>query len=189
MNHSETENGVVTTGITIFYSEFYARLDLEDSSGRFDAILSKSIGRGAMNKLAAKGAILLRIIKYVVEISSDTPEVQKSLNKLGKSHLSRGIRPYQYAVFINVLIATISSRLGEKANNNTMEAWVNLFAFVFRTMLPPALGNTVNEREISINTASNFSTTEAQKAEEEDKAKAKVLRKYLKTHVIERSDL
>jgi hemoglobin-like flavoprotein len=149
------ETGVQTSGITVFYREFYDRLDLMDSSGRFDAVLSQ---HGAKeNAMAAKGAILLRIIKYIVNIVCDNDRTQLSLLMLGKSHQQKGIRPWQYSTFVIVLLQTISSRLEDLATTDTMEAWVNLFAFVMRSMLPVAIKGQVVETEISVNTSSEFS--------------------------------
>jgi hypothetical protein len=71
---------------------FYARLDEQDITGRFDAVLSRNASYE--NKLVAKGAILIRIIKYVVSIEKDSREVQYNLYMLGKSHSYKGIRPW-----------------------------------------------------------------------------------------------
>jgi hemoglobin-like flavoprotein len=151
------DTGVQTSGITVFYREFYDRLDLMDSSGRFDAVLSKH--SSSENAMAAKGAILLRIIKYVANISGDNDRTQLALLMLGKSHQQKGIRPWQYSTFVIVLLQTISSRLEDLASNDTMEAWVNLFAFVMRSMLPVAIKGQVVETEISVNTSSEFNNS------------------------------
>jgi hemoglobin-like flavoprotein len=132
MEASVVEHGVTTTGVTLFYNEFYNRLDQVDTAGKFDAVLTRSISKGAMNIMAAKGAILLRIVKFVLEIETDCLEVQKKLTNLGKSHAGKGIRPYQYAIFVSLLVQTISSRLETNATNVVMEAWVNLLGFVTR---------------------------------------------------------
>ena len=164
------DTGMMTSGITVFYHEFYERLDVMDSSGRFEAVLSKHAT--GTNKMAAKGAILLRIIKYVLNIYEDSNQTQLALYMLGKSHQQKGIRPWQYSTFIIVLLQTMSSRLGTKATNDVMEAWVNLFAFVMRSMLPPAIAGQVVETEISINTSSEFSAGNiAQEVEEVEQIK------------------
>jgi hypothetical protein len=67
-------------------------LDAHDSSGTFDALLSRH--SNGTNKIVAKGAILLRIIKFVIAIEGDSPDVQGRLTALGKSHSKRGIRPW-----------------------------------------------------------------------------------------------
>jgi hemoglobin-like flavoprotein len=159
------ENGISTSGVTVFYKQFYARLTLFDTAGEFEAILTKNT-HGA-NKMAAKGAILLRIMKYILLIDGSQKEQIKSLVELGKSHAKKGIRPWQYSTFIDVLIQTVSSCLQEKATDNTMSCWVNLFAFCFQTMLPHAIKNQVNECEIHVNTATVF-----QKEAVADKKKA-----------------
>lgn len=142
--------GNLISGITVFYDEFYARLALFDANGNFETILVKhSTGQ---NKIAAKGAILIRIIKFVLLIVEDNKKVRQSLDALGRSHTSRGIRPWQYSIFVEVLLSTISSRLGTGATNDVMEAWVNLFAFMLKAMLPLAIRGQVQTKEFNINT-------------------------------------
>lgn len=132
----EVEGGTIS-GMTAFYNEFYERLKSFDSAGQFDAILSRhSVG---LNQIAAKGAIILRIVKFVVRLKVDSPDNDLLLIKLGKSHAQKAIRPWQYSVFVQTLLNTISSRLGRNATSDIMEAWVNLFAYVMRGMLPQAI--------------------------------------------------
>ena len=50
-----------------------------------------------------------------------------------------GIRPWMYSAFVQTLLLTISSRLGHRATHDVMEAWVNVFAFVLKRMLPAAI--------------------------------------------------
>jgi hypothetical protein len=78
------------------------------------------------------------------------------LHMLGKSHAQKSIRPWQYSVFVQTLLITIASRLGGKATSDVMEAWVNLFAFVMKSMLPQAIRGQVVETELNINTSSEF---------------------------------
>jgi hemoglobin-like flavoprotein len=61
------------------------------------------------------------------------------LYMLGKSHLQKAIRPWQYSVFVQTLLNTIASRLGNDATSEVMEAWVNLFAYVMQGMLPASI--------------------------------------------------
>jgi hemoglobin-like flavoprotein len=136
--------------------EFYERLDTQDTSGRFDAVLSRN--SSGDTKILAKGAILIRIVKFVIAIEKDSREVQYNLYMLGKSHSHKGIRPWQYTVFIQCMLLTLSSRLGIAATSDVMEAWVNVFAFVCKSMLPPAIENQVVETEINVNTSSEFAS-------------------------------
>jgi hypothetical protein len=125
-----------------------------DSSGRFEAVLSAHTS--GTNKIAAKGEILIRIIKFALSITGDNPAVQLQLYMLGKSHFQKRFRPWQYSVFVDALMYTISSRLGGEATHEVMEAWVNLFAFILRSMLPQAIKGSVLETEICVNTSSEF---------------------------------
>ena len=141
------------SGMTAFYNEFYERLAMFDTSGKFDAVLTRH--SGGQNQIAAKGAIILRIVKFVVRIKSDSQN-DMLLYMLGKSHSQKAIRPWQYSIFVQTLLNTISSSLGRDATSDVMEAWVNLFAYVMRGMLPPAIKGQVVETELNINTSSEF---------------------------------
>ena len=146
--------GPPVSGMTAFYNEFYERLEAFDSSGKFDAVLSRH--SSGMNKIAAKGAILIRIVDFVLKLREDNKQTAVLLYMLGKSHAQKAIRPWQYSVFVQTLLNTISSRLGTNATNTVMEGWVNLFAFVMQSMLPPAINGQVVETELNINTSSEF---------------------------------
>lgn len=148
------DDGCQISGMTAFYNEFYQRLQMFDTSGKFDAVLSRH--SGGQNQIAAKGAIILRIVKFVVRINVDSKQNDMLLYMLGKSHSQKAIRPWQYAIFVQTLLNTISSRLGKDATSDVMEAWVNLFAYVMRGMLPPAIKGQVVETELNINTSSEF---------------------------------
>jgi hypothetical protein len=143
-------------------------LDVFDSAGKFDAILSQHVGSNS--KIAAKGAILIRIVDFVSKITENNKQTQMVLYMLGKSHANKAIRPWQYSVFIQTLLNTISSRLGVDASSRVMESWVHLFAYVMQHMLPPAIDGRVVETEVNINTSSAFSegniAAEVQEAEE-----------------------
>lgn len=146
------EDGSTQSGITIFYNDFYERLAMFDSSGRFDAVLSRNTS--GQNKIAAKGAIIVRIVQFLLQIEEDSEKVQLSLFMLGKSHAQKGIRPWQYSIFVQTLLISVASCLGRHATNDVMESWVNLFAFVMRSMLPEAIKGQVVVTEMNINTTS-----------------------------------
>lgn len=150
----ETGEGPSISGMTAFYNEFYERLRMFDSSGKFDAVLSRH--SGGQNQIAAKGAIILRIVKFVVRIDVNSKQNDMMLYMLGKSHSKKSIRPWQYAIFVQTLLNAISSRLGIHATSDVMEAWVNLFAYVMQGMLPPAIKGQVVETELNVNTSDEF---------------------------------
>lgn len=171
-NEIEDQYGGKISGMTVFYDEFYHRLEQFDSKGQFEAVLSRHAASGS-SKIAAKGAILVRIVRYVLAIRVDTKQTQMMLYMLGKAHSTRNIRPWQYSIFVQTLLLTISSQLGTNATNEVMEAWVNLFAFVMRSMLPAAIRGQVVETEININTSSEFDAGRvAEEVAELEEAKA-----------------
>ncbi|CAN0402502.1 unnamed protein product, partial [Ectocarpus fasciculatus] len=145
--------GNMTSGITAFYNDFYQRLDILDTSGRFEAVLTRNVD--GVSKLEAKGAILVRIVKFLITVEEDNDGMQYRLYQLGRSHSHKGIRPWQYAIFVQTLLLSISARLGTKASHEIMEGWVNMLAFVIRSMLPSAIKNQVVETEINVNVSSD----------------------------------
>ncbi|CAM9454149.1 unnamed protein product, partial [Ectocarpus fasciculatus] len=150
VNKNSIENGNSTSGITLFYNEFYERLAILDTSGQFETVLTNNVQ--GMSMLHARGAILIRMVKYFMSIEDDSREIRNRLHLLGKSHAKMEIRPWQYSTFVQTLLLTISSRLGTGATTDVMSAWVNMFAFVMKGMLPSAIGPMINTREIAVNT-------------------------------------
>lgn len=151
----ENDDSGPTTGITRFYTEFYRRLLIVDTNGKFEASLTRNLVKNE-DKIIAKGSILLRIIRFSFSIDDMGEDALLSLYMLGKEHAHRGIRPWQYAVFIETLLLTLSSCLGTRATNEVMKAWVNLFGFILKGMLPSAIGDSIVETELSSNTSCTF---------------------------------
>jgi hemoglobin-like flavoprotein len=151
-----TESGVELTGITLFYNDFYERLMTVDENKKIESVLSAhSTG---LNKIAEKGAIIIRIINYALSIKKNDEQTQFRLYNLGKAHTKRAIRPYMYSVFVQTLLYTIANQLGLYATHEVMEAWVNVFSFIMKSMLPPAINGQTLETEICINTKTEFSS-------------------------------
>ena len=176
-------NGQVMAGITLFYNDFYSRLAEVDKNAKIEAVLSAH-SSGGMNKIAEKGAIIIRIVNYVLSLKQNDAQTQQRLYILGKAHAKRKIRPYMYSVFVQCLLYTLSgnqsirtlthpdpaphpdpdppnpkptfdclftAQLGLEATHEVMEAWVNMFAFIMKTMLPLAIVGQTIETEIAIN--------------------------------------
>ena len=151
-----TDSGVQLAGITLFYNDFYERLKLVDENGKIESVLSAhSTGT---NKIAEKGAIIVRIIHYALSIRDNDETTQLRLFNLGRAHAQRAIRPYMYSVFVQTLLYTLANQLGLEATHEVMEAWVNVFSFIMRSMLPPAIRGQTLETEVCIHTKSEFSS-------------------------------
>eukprot|EP01041_Mallomonas_annulata_P010066 gene10066-20978_t len=149
-----SDSGEVTSGLVMFYNDFYERLETVDTSGKIESVLSRSAS--SENKVAAKGGVLIRIINYVLLIEEDSKSTQTMLYMLGVSHSQKHIRPWSYSVLVQTLLLTLAARLGTDASNAVMEAWVNVFAFIMKSMLPPAIEGQVVPTEVHINTSSDF---------------------------------
>ena len=150
----EAPDGQVVSGVTLFYTEFYDTLEVFDRTGKFETILRQH--SGGSDTLAARGAILIRIIRYALALDPEDEKSQYMLFTLGKAHNQKRIRPWQYSIFVQVLLNTVSARLGSKATPEVMSAWVHLFAMILRCMLPLAIQGLVNETESDVNVATNL---------------------------------
>lgn len=145
----EREDGSSVSGMTLFYTEFYDTLEVIDTMGKFESVLLQHTG-GIESKLA-KGGILLRIVNYALNVEPESERSRYALYCLGKAHNQKSIRPWQYSIFIQCLLTTLSSRLGSNATFEVMSAWVHLFAFMLRNILPPAIIGLVDETEVNVN--------------------------------------
>eukprot|EP01041_Mallomonas_annulata_P001957 gene1957-3797_t len=131
------ENGTVTSGITMFYNAFYERLEQLDADRNFEAVLMRQIK--GKNKISAKGAVLINLIKSVLRIEQPGKWVEFGLHQLGKMHARMGIHPWQYAIYVETVLMTLAARLENEASYSIMEAWVHLFAYVMKHSMPLAI--------------------------------------------------
>lgn len=147
MTFKSSVTGLDTASITVFYNEFYKRLYLYDKSHEFERVLSKHVKGGS--NIAAKGAIIVRIVKFSLGLNNNNESIKK-LRKLGTLHSKMDIRGWQYATFVEILLITIASQLGSHATFDVMSCWVNLFAFILQQMLPTALEGHITSDELNI---------------------------------------
>jgi len=180
-----TESGIELSGITLFYNDFYERLQLVDENKKIESVLSAhSTGT---NKIAEKGAIIIRIINYALSITKNDEQTQFRLYNLGKAHTKRAIRPYMYSVFIQTLLYSISNQLGLYATHEVMEAWVNVFSFIMKSMLPLAIKGQTLETEICINTKTEFSSDNLKVQVQEIKLEKERVISSSRSHLTNRS--
>lgn len=117
-------------GYMYFYEQFFLRLN--EISSRFDV---------QFPTIKIKGDVLCKVIKYLTSINYENQKEmkQKSIN-LGIYHREKDIRPWQYAVYIHVLLTTIAHCLGVNPKSEKyMLAWQNSAAFVLQYMLKTAI--------------------------------------------------
>ena len=89
-----------------------------DENKKIEAVLgSHTTGQ---NKVAEKGAIIIRIVNYVLSLTENDEQTQFRLYTLGKAHAKRKIRPYMYSIFVQVMLYTISAQLGTHATHEGM---------------------------------------------------------------------
>lgn len=143
------EHGIEIHGITAFYNDFYERLGKVDTGSHFEKVLMKHAID--TNKIAAKGAILIRVVEFMLRIDGDTPGTRAKFRMLGQSHNKYAIRPWMYAVFLELFLLTLASRLQTAATPSVMEAWVNLLGYSLQQLLPGAINGLVLESEAHVN--------------------------------------
>lgn len=143
------EKGIVSAGMTMFYNDFYERLGSYDAAGHFETVFEKN--SHGKNKIAFKGGLIIRVVQGLLTIDEDSPRIALYLAKLGESHAKKCIRPWQYAIFVQCILLSIASRLGSQARGDVMEAWVHLFAFALKSMMPIALKGNVLLDEMNVN--------------------------------------
>lgn len=139
-------NGISTTGLTVFSNEFFARLDHRDSEGFFSEILTPYI-EDSKSMVARRDNAVNRMMQFIANV----PAEECRLKELGEMHSRLGVQPWQYSVFVQVILETIAARLGDGATNNVMTAWVNVLAIVLKSMLPAAISFTEASGEFYCN--------------------------------------
>jgi hypothetical protein len=158
---------------------------LVDESKKIESVLSAhSTG---LNKIAEKGAIIIRIINYALSIKKNDEQTQFRLYNLGKAHTKRAIRPYMYSIFVQTLLYTISNQLGLYATHEVMEAWTNVFSFIMKSMLPPAIKGQTLETEICINSRTEFSSDAVKAQVQEIKYERDKAMSSVRSHMTNRS--
>ena len=113
--------------VTSFVLVSYTKTHIIFSTTQIEAVLgSHTTGQ---NKIAEKGAIIIRIVNYVLSLSDNDEQTQFRLYTLGKAHAKRKIRPYMYSVFVQVLLYTISAQLGTHATHEGTMSFLSIHSY------------------------------------------------------------
>jgi hypothetical protein len=142
----DPNSGYKISGLTAFYNAFYEVLSVRDRGGKFDDILMRYAT--GMTHIAAKGAILVRIMNFTVGIDPEDPNSLLAISSLGKSHCFKSVRPWQYSVFMTTMLEVIASKYEDY---DIVAAWTNLFAFLLLHMLPAAIKGVAYSTELDVN--------------------------------------
>lgn len=141
-----TDYGDKISGKTTFYNEFYLILDVMDYNGNIDDVLLKnSLDE---DKKTTKLDILMRIVKNILNVKDSSPETQKRLYLLGKTHSEKHIKPYLYSTVARTLIQSVYVCSGDDATDEAMDAWINQIAFVMKYMLVPVIETQIEETDL-----------------------------------------
>lgn len=139
---AEGLRGKGASGLVVLFDSFYTKLF--SRSKVFQAHFGSNI--------KVRGEILIRIIQFVTTLDLDDLKVVKTkLYFLGRAHVSRNIRPWQYGMFVETLIETIMITLGDDGDYECARAWVQVMAYIMRNMLPEAIRHSIKPEEHTAN--------------------------------------
>lgn len=104
----------------IFYTTLFA----------YDPYL-KPLFKGDMKK---QGQMLMTTLKVATSGLNDLGAVVPVLQKLADRHVGYGVRPQDYTMVGNALLATLAEGLGDDFTPETRQAWVTMYRVVADTM-------------------------------------------------------
>lgn len=122
-------NEVPKAGHIYFYEVFFVKLFEKsyDLKEKFRDIRTQA-------HVMAQVIALALSIKY-----ENTEEKTVEIKAIGINHRNLVPKPWHYDIFITALCETIKECLESDAETHVMLAWLNVFSFIMRIMLPEAL--------------------------------------------------
>mmetsp|Transcript_26365 Transcript_26365/g.26612 ORF Transcript_26365/g.26612 Transcript_26365/m.26612 type:complete len:285 (+) Transcript_26365:46-900(+) len=122
--------------LTWFYNSFYERMfDINPGSR---PLFKTSI--------MSQGKVLMGIITTALNQLKQPDTFRTMLVKLTNVHSQRGVRGMQYGIAGDVLFWTLKKVLGdEDFDDETQEAWANIFSYILSVMVPVAVADEIEE--------------------------------------------
>jgi hemoglobin-like flavoprotein len=130
IHNSGRPNGLDKMNIHIFFEEFFKRFEEIDVDGE----CVHQFVVHPRSYIPNRSALLLRLIKYVLSVPSDSFKVKSKLRALGRAHARRGINENHFRVFSQALVVTLIYALGSAATSKVISAWVELLSFILHQM-------------------------------------------------------
>lgn len=107
----------------------------------FDLLFTKSTDfKSKFPNIQTQAHVMSNIIALCVAVKLEEIElIQKQLIDLGIKHQRIVYDPWQFSIFATTIHSTIKLCLGDLATPEVMTAWLNVLAFVLRSMMPSAI--------------------------------------------------
>lgn len=96
------------------------------------------------NDMTDQGQRLMQMIGSAVTLLDQPEKLMPVLSRLGARHAGYGVQPQHYDSVGAALLRTLAEGLGEAFDEDTCDAWCEMYGIVSRTMLAAAA---VAERE------------------------------------------
>ena len=127
---SNTRDGIVHSGTRTLTSYFFDELKKAD---RNNNILTMFKPR-PQSRNSNSGAILFRIVKYLLTISDETMDTKHAVRLLGRTHARIGISKAEFLIFNTAFINSLQLFSCVVDNTAALAAWRSLLTFVTEQM-------------------------------------------------------
>ena len=121
--------------LTWFYDIFYKRL--------FD--VNPSVKKYFKSNIQSQGRVLMGVISTTLSQLKDPEAFNTLLVNLAHVHSKRAIRGMQYGIMGDVLFWTLKYCLGTQYNSIMHFAWVKIFSYMLRIIVPVAVADEIAE--------------------------------------------
>eukprot|EP01041_Mallomonas_annulata_P014279 gene14278-30382_t len=130
-NRRKGTEGFPSSCLSWYYDSFYEESYALDSSAK---ALYKSSLKVQVKALVAMIQMMLTIFK--------TPEKTNIvLTAVANGHTKKGVKAFQYGIVGEVLIKTFQDCLAEGFTDDMKQAWVKIFSYCLKVILPVAIAN------------------------------------------------
>ena len=103
-----------------FADEFYTRLFEREPAYR--PLFKRNID--------TQGTMLVQMLVSIVNSLNSSDSVAESMQKLGRNHAGYQVKPEDYAVVGQILIETLTAKLGSAFSNQEREAWETAYTML-----------------------------------------------------------
>ena len=100
--------------------------------------LDPSLERMFRGDMVQQGERLMKMIGTAVGLLEDQARLTPALRALGARHVGYGVQEAHYATVGEALIGTLEQGLGAAFSPPVRHAWVEVYAFIARTMMAAA---------------------------------------------------
>jgi hemoglobin-like flavoprotein len=81
------------------------------------------------SRCPSRGALLMKIVKYMLSIPNDKFPARAKIRRLGRAHASRGIRHHHFTVFAKAFMCALADVLSTQFRIEIQRAWSQMLTF------------------------------------------------------------